>query len=138
MMVYRAKDVLEILERRCSEKGCHSDMFVHPEAALMGLLNHYNHYSEQADQDVDTQRTQQIVQPVRSFYPSCLPKLTFRGGGGSWRGCDCCYPEVLLVLSLARQKFRIAIRSSCNAWHDVSMGPPESRCQRIGAEETGG
>ena len=43
-------------------------MFVHPEAALMGLLNHYNHYSEQADQGEDTQRTQQIVQLVRSFH----------------------------------------------------------------------
>ena len=97
--------VLETLASRYSEKGCHSDDmfidFVHPEAALMSLLNHYNQYSAQAGHDVGfwgAQRMQQVVQPVCSFHPSCILKLTFRGGGGRWGGCDFCCPEVLLVL----------------------------------------
>ena len=82
--------VLNTLKDGYSEKGCDSDnMFfdcVHPEAALIGLLNYYKHYSAQADQDVELenpQRMQQIVQPVRSFHPSCILQLTFRGAGGS-------------------------------------------------------
>ena len=128
--------VLKILERRHSD-----DMFcdfVHPEAALMGLLNYYS--AVEPDQDVelwDAQIMQQVVQPVRSFH-LCTPKLTFRGGGEIREGCDCCYPEVLLVLSLARSKIGIAIHSSWNAWRHVSVGPPESRCQQIGAGETRG
>ncbi|KIM59173.1 hypothetical protein SCLCIDRAFT_1031603 [Scleroderma citrinum Foug A] len=66
------RDHLETLASRYSEKGCHSDNmfidFVHPEAALMGLLNHYNQYSAQAGHDVGfwgAQRMQQVVQPRR-------------------------------------------------------------------------
>ena len=98
LMIRKRQVVLKTLERRYSEKRCHSDNmlfdFVHSEAALMGLLNYYKHYSAQAGQDVefgDPQRMQQIVQPVRSFHPSCILLLTFRGAGGSGGGCDCCW-----------------------------------------------
>ena len=86
-MMSKRQVVLETLKSR------HSDIFfdfVHPEAALMGLMNHYRRYSAQAGQDVgfwDAQRMQQIVQPVRSIRP-CIPKLTFRAGGRSWDRCD--------------------------------------------------
>jgi len=78
--------VLKTLESRYSEKNMFSG-FVHPEAALMGLLNHYICYPAQAGQDggfSDAHRMQPIVQPVCSLHPLCIPKLTFRGGGGSW------------------------------------------------------
>ena len=87
---------LETLESHYSGKGCRPDMFfdfVHPEAALMALLNYCNGYSAQAGQEVefgDPQTMQQIVQRVRSFHPSCIVKLTLREGGGSWGGRDCC------------------------------------------------
>ena len=96
-MIRDRQVVMETLESHYSEKRCHSDNmffnFVHPEAALMGLVNYYMHYSAQAGQDVgfrDPQRMQQIVQPVRSSHLSCILLLTFRGAGGSWRGCDYC------------------------------------------------
>jgi len=92
--------VLETLESRYTEKR-HSDNmffgFVHPEATLMGLLNHFTVQAGPNVGFLDAQM-QQIVQPVGSFHSSCIPKLTFRGGGGSWGWCDCSYPEVLLVL----------------------------------------
>ena len=96
-MIRKRQVVLKALESRYSEERCHSDNmffdFIHSEAALMALLNHYKHYSAQAGQDVgfgDPQRMQQIVQPVRSFNPSCILLLTFRGAGGSGGGCDHC------------------------------------------------
>ena len=96
-MIRKRQVVLKALESRYSEERSHSDNmffdFIHSEAALMALLNHYKHYSAQAGQDVgfgDPQRMQQIVQPVRSFHPSCILLLTFRGAGGSGGGCDRC------------------------------------------------
>ena len=98
-MIRKRQVVLKTLESRYSKKKkrCHSDNmffdFVHSETVLMGLLNYYKHYSAQAGQGVgfgDPQRMQQIVQPVRSFRPSCILLLAFRGAGRSGGGCDCC------------------------------------------------
>ena len=52
-MIRDRQVVMETLESRYSEKRCNIFFdFVHPEAALMGLVNYYMHYSAQAGQDV--------------------------------------------------------------------------------------
>ena len=82
-------ETLEIHYLKKSRSHNNPDMFfgcVHAEAMLMGLLNYYSAHAGQDVEIQDPQRMQQIVQPVRSFHPSRILKLTFRGGGRSW---DC-------------------------------------------------
>jgi len=100
VMVPVRQEVDEILKSRYSDNrrrfDNNSNVFfgcVHAEATLMGLLNYYSRYSAHAGQDVgieNPQGMQRIVEPVCFFHLFCILKLTFRGGGGSWGGCDCC------------------------------------------------
>lgn len=55
----------------------------------------YNHDSAHSGQDagiLDLQGMKPIARQVRSFHP-CIRKLTFRGGGKSWEGCDWCFEK---------------------------------------------
>lgn len=53
----------------------------------MGLLNYYSPHAGQGGIQ-GLQGFRQIFRPVRSFHPSCIFNLTFRGGGECWEGCD--------------------------------------------------